>query len=251
MKGPGDAEAEALEDGAAAASRLGQRAWRAPRVGSTHEMAWAGFFRGGGFAWGDGAADEMEEQRRRWRRPGPRLSRWPDVVQPPTAWMERRRRRRTPWPRRSSGTECCRRPPPPTAWVRPGQRRVVGGQAPPDGAAWQGTAAAPFEAAWRRAAAHLRRRRQGRRTPWPRLRGSGGAAGGRATRWGGAVHRLDGTQGWRRGPLPCPLRRQGGVRPPPGQSDDGEAGGGGCFTQGDAVGYCGSPLGGPRPRLSG
>ena len=42
---------------AAAASWLGQRARRAPRVGSPHEMAWAGVFRGGGFAWGDGAAD--------------------------------------------------------------------------------------------------------------------------------------------------------------------------------------------------
>ena len=54
-----DAEAAALEDGelSRCLSWLGQRARRAPRVGSPHEMAWAGVFRGGGFAWGDGAAD--------------------------------------------------------------------------------------------------------------------------------------------------------------------------------------------------
>jgi hypothetical protein len=88
-------------------------------------------------------------------------------------------------------------------------------------------------------------------TPWPRRRGSGGAAGGRAPQRGGAVHRLDGTQGWRRGPLPFPLRRQGGARPPPGQSDDGESRGWGRFTRGDAAWHCRSPLGGPRPRFSG
>jgi hypothetical protein len=41
-------------------------------------------------------------------------------------------------------------------------------------------------------------------TSWPRRHGSGGAAGGRAPQRGGAVHRMDGTQGWRREPLPCP-----------------------------------------------